>query len=149
MPSVVRWDHFFGRFPQQIARSQRKTSKAALAVSCKRTHCCGRNFQPPARVIDDMVLVLRLKSDHKKFSDIGESLSIFQFGIINIMVFHCMFLGKTEAIIITSKQGTRIFFPLQSYSKKALRKNVPESARKYKRNGFRPPGHPIIGLKSS
>ena len=60
-----------------------------------------------------------------------------------------MFLGKTEAIIITSKQGTRIFFPLQSYSKKALRKNVQESARKYKRNGFRPPGHPIIGLKSS
>ena len=75
MPSVVRWDHFFGRFPQQMARSQRKTSKAALAVSCKRTHCCGRNFQPSARVIDDMVLVLRLKSDHKKFSDIGESLS--------------------------------------------------------------------------
>ena len=60
-----------------------------------------------------------------------------------------MFLGKTEAIIITSKQGTRIFFPLQSYSKKALRKNVPESARKYKRNGFMPPGHPIIGLKSN
>ena len=26
------------------------------------------------------------------------------------------------------------FFPLQSYSKKPLRKNVPESARKYKRN---------------
>ena len=27
-----------------------------------------------------------------------------------------------------------LFFPLQSYSKKTLRKNVPKSARKYKRN---------------
>ena len=28
----------------------------------------------------------------------------------------------------------RSFFPLQPYSKKTLRKNVPESTRKYKRN---------------
>ena len=34
-------------------------------------------------------------------------------------------------------------FPLQSYSKKALRKNVPKSARKYKLNVLMPPGHPI------
>ena len=39
------------------------------------------------------------------------------------------------------------FFSLQSYSKKALRKNVPESARKYKRNVLMLPGHPIILLK--
>ena len=39
------------------------------------------------------------------------------------------------------------FFPLQSYSKKTLRKNVPKSARKYKRNVLIPPGHPIILLK--
>ena len=41
------------------------------------------------------------------------------------------------------------FFPLQSYSKKTLRKNVPKSARKYKRNVLMPPGHPIILLKSN
>ena len=34
-------------------------------------------------------------------------------------VFHCIFLGK-KAIIITSKHGTTIFFPLQSYSTKTL-----------------------------
>ena len=30
---------------------------------------------------------------------------------IRIMVFHCIFLGK-KAIFITSKHGTRIFFPI-------------------------------------
>ena len=34
----------------------------------------------------------------------------FQFSIRN-MVFHCIFLGK-KAIIIISKHGTRIFFPI-------------------------------------
>ena len=38
---------------------------------------------------------------------------------------------------------------LQSYSKKTLRKNVPKSAQKYKRNVLMPPGHPIILLKSN
>ena len=33
----------------------------------------------------------------------------------------------------------RSFFPLESYSKKTLRKNVPKSARKYKRNVLMPP----------
>ena len=54
------------------------------------------------------------------------------------------------AIIITlanTAQGS--FFPLESYSKKTLRKNVPKSARKYKRNVLMPPGHPIILLKSN
>ena len=32
------------------------------------------------------------------------------------------------------------FFPLQSSSKKTLRKNVPKSARKYKRNVLMQPG---------
>ena len=41
------------------------------------------------------------------------------------------------------------FFPLQSYSKKTLRKNVPKSARKYKRNVLMSPGNPIILLKSN
>ena len=41
------------------------------------------------------------------------------------------------------------FFLLQSYSKKTLRKNVPKSARKYKRNVLLPHGHPIILLKSN
>lgn len=64
MPSVVRWDHFFRRYPQQMARPQRKASEAAPAA--------GEIFQPSARVIDGMVLVLWLKSDHKKITDIGD-----------------------------------------------------------------------------
>ena len=39
-----------------------------------------------------------------------------------------------------------LFFPLQSYSKKTLRKNVRKGTQKYKRNVFMPPGHPIILL---
>ena len=35
------------------------------------------------------------------------------------------------------------------YCKKTLRKNVPKSDRKYKRNLLMPPGHPIILLKSN
>ena len=42
-----------------------------------------------------------------------------------------------------------LFFPLQSYSKKTFRKNVPKSARKYKRNVLMPPGHPMILIKSN
>ena len=40
-----------------------------------------------------------------------------------------------------------LFFPLQPYSKKTLRKNVPKRARKYKRKVLMPPGHPIILLE--
>ena len=36
-------------------------------------------------------------------------------------------------------QRKDLFFPLQSYSKKTLRKNVTKSARKYKRNLLMPP----------
>ena len=32
-------------------------------------------------------------------------------------------------MIITSKHGTLSFFPLESYSKKIVRKNVPKGAR--------------------
>ena len=74
-------------------------------------------------------------------------IAFFLFSIRN-MVFDCIFLGKM-AIIITSKRGTRIFFPITTYSKKTLRKNVPKSARKYKRNVLMPPEHPIILLKSN
>ena len=57
-------------------RSQRKTSEAALANEPQfNAPAAGEIFQPSARVINGMVLVLRLKSDHKKFSDIGECLS--------------------------------------------------------------------------
>ena len=99
-------------------------------------------------------------------------ISFFQFSIRN-MVFHCIFLGK-KAIIITSKRQSIPFsspepvvswsrgrlqikpsgsgdenVSIQSYSKKTLRKNVPKSARKYKRNVLMPPWHPIILLKSN
>ena len=41
-----------------------------------------------------------------------------------------IFLGK-KAIIITSKHGTRIFFPITILLWENLRKDVPKSARKY------------------
>ena len=64
------------------------------------------------------------------------------------MVFHCIFLGKRRSLLHqNTAQGS--FFPLQSYSKKTLRKNVPKNARKYKRNELMPPEHPIILLKSN
>ena len=50
-------------------------------------------------------------------------------------------------LLPNTAQGS--FFPLQSYSKKTLRKNVPKSTQKYKRNMLMPPGHPIILLKSN
>ena len=37
-----------------------------------------------------------------------------------------------------------LFSKLQSYSEKTLRKNVPKSARKYKRSMLMTPGHPIL-----
>ena len=52
-------------------RSQRKTSEATLANKLqKNASAAGEIFQQSARVIEGMVLVLRLKSDHKKFSNI-------------------------------------------------------------------------------
>ena len=66
----------YGRYPQQIARSQWKTSEAALANELQNNGpAAGEIFQASARVIDGMVLVLRLKSDHKKITDVGRSLS--------------------------------------------------------------------------
>ena len=53
---------------------------------------------------------------------------------------------QKQHVQITAQES---FFPLQSYSKKTLRKNVPKSARKYKRSVLMPPGHPIILLKSN
>ena len=51
-------------------------------------------------------------------------------------------MGKRQSLLHPNTvQGS--FFPLQSYFKKTLRKNVPKSARKYKRNVLIPPGHPI------
>ena len=55
--------------------------------------------------------------------------------------------GDHYYIQTTTAQGS--FFPLQSYSKKTLRKNVPKRARKYKRKVLMPLGHPIILLKSN
>lgn len=76
--SVVCWDHFSGRYPQQLARSQQKTSKLARANELqKNASAAGGNFPAicHARIIDGMILVLRLKGDQKMFSDVGESLS--------------------------------------------------------------------------
>ena len=67
------------------------------------------------------------------------------FVVYRNMVFHCIFLHH----YYIKTRHKDLFFPLQSYSKKTLRKNVPKSARKYKRNVLMPPGHPIILLKSN
>ena len=65
---------------------------------------------------------------------------------------NCLFLGK-KAIIITLKQGTTFFFPLQSFFRKTSRKIGSKSARTYTERVFRnvliPPGHPIILFKSN
>ena len=42
-----------------------------------------------------------------------------------------------------------LFFPLESYPNKILRKNVPKDARTNKQNVLMPPGHLIILLKSN
>ena len=66
--------------------------------------------------------------------------------VLEIWSFTVYFSGKRRSLLHqNTAQGS--FFPLQSYSKKTLRKNVPKSARKYKRNVLMPPGHPIILLK--
>ena len=64
------------------------------------------------------------------------------------MVFHCI-ISREKGDHYYIQTQHKDLFPLQSYSKKTLRKNVPKSARKYKRNVFMPPGHPIILLKSN
>ena len=56
-------------------------------------------------------------------------------------------LEKGDHYHPNTAQGS--FFPLQSYSKKTVGKNVLKSARKYKRNVLMPPEHPIILLKSN
>ena len=45
------------------------------------------------------------------------------------MVFHCIFLGK-KAIIITSKHGTRIFFPITILFQENFKKKCPEKRSK-------------------
>ena len=68
--------------------------------------------------------------------------------VLEIWSFTVYFLGKRRTVLHPNT-GQESFFPLPSYSKKTLRKNVPKSARKYKRNVLMPPGHPIILLKSN
>ena len=61
---------------------------------------------------------------------------------------HISFVFRLRSLLHqNTAQGS--FFPLQSYSKKTLRKNAPKSAPKYKRNVLMPPRHPIILLKSN
>ena len=68
--------------------------------------------------------------------------------VSEIWSFTIYFSGKRRSLLHpNTAQGS--FFPLESYSKKTLRKNVPKSARKYKRNVLIPPGHPTILLKSN
>ena len=58
--------------------------------------------------------------------------------VLEIWSFTVYFSEKRRSLLHPNMaQGS--FFPLQSYSKKPLRKHVPESARKYKRNVLMPP----------
>ena len=55
--------------------SLRKTSKAALAKELQKNVPAAEEIpQPSACVIDGMILVQKLKGDHKKFSDVADSL---------------------------------------------------------------------------
>ena len=86
-----------------------------------------------------------------KFPDWDLSHS-FKFGIfVGLNTLKYPKMGIRYYYIITTRnplllhqnraQGS--FFPLQSYSKKTLRKNVPKTARKYKRSVLMTPGHPV------
>ena len=45
--------------------------------------------------------------------------------LVFVMVFHCLFLGK-KAIIITSKHGATIFFPITILLYENFKKKCPE-----------------------
>ena len=81
------------------------------------------------------------------FRDIFSFLSTCSL-VLELWSFTVYFSGKRRSLS-HQNTGQGSFFPLQSYSKKTVRKNVPNSARKYKRNVLVPPGHPIILLKSN
>ena len=69
--------------------------------------------------------------------------------VLEIWSFTVYFSEKRRSLLHPNT-AQRSFFPLQSYSKKTLRKNVPKSARKYKRNGSCPmQGHPMILITSN
>ena len=73
---------------------------------------------------------------------------LFSSLVLEIWSFTVYFSGKRRSLLHPNMaQGS--FFPLQSYSKKTLRKNVLKSVRKYKRNVLMPSGHLIILLKSN
>ena len=59
----------------------------------------------------------------------------------------CIFLGK-KAIVIAAKDGTMIFFSLHFFLGK-LKERLARKARVNMRSCSRPPGHPIILLKSN
>ena len=83
--------------------------------------------------------------DHISNTKLGKAFSSL---VLEIWCFTVSFSRERLSLVHPNKaQGS--FFPLESYSKKTLRKNVPKSARKYKRNVLMPPGHPIILLKSN
>ena len=75
--------------------------------------------------------------------------------VLEIMVFHCMFLGG-KAIIISSKHCptiSTIFFPIAILFHENFKKKCPErralNLSEYTGMCSCPPGHPIILLKSN
>ena len=67
--------------------------------------------------------------------------------VLEIWTFTVYFSGKRRSLFHpNTARGS--FFPLESYSKKTLRKNVSKRVRKKQTKCARAPGHPII-LKSN
>ena len=70
--------HPMGPLPwalSSVDRSLQKTNKAALAKELQKNVPAAEEIpQPSACVIDGMVLVKKLKGDHRTFSDVADSL---------------------------------------------------------------------------
>ena len=91
--------------------------------------CNNDNLSPEKDTVKDHISNTKLE---KAFSSL----------VLEIWSFTVSFSGERLSLLHPNTvQGS--FLPLQPYSKKTLRKNVPKSARKYERNVLMPPGHPI------
>ena len=68
--------------------------------------------------------------------------------VLEIWSFTIYFSGKRRSLLHPNT-AQRSFFPLQSYSRKTLRKRLALIRSEYIGNVLMPPGHPIMLLKSN
>ena len=100
----------------------------------------------------ERLTVQPFRSKKKKKSDIASKQGGKKVAI-NIVdtpkkVFHCIFLGK-KAIIITSKHGTTIFFPITVLFYENFARKAHVNTERVYRIAIMPPEHLIILLKSN